>query len=163
MNPGTPAGQALFLGPQRRLGTALSSATNDPTYRAIANPAANSFLSARALARVYAMLVGGGELDGVRILSPERVREHTTVRVEGDDALFGVGLRLSLGFLHTSRSTRYIAGSDGFGFPGQGGQLAFADPGAGLAFCYLPRRIAFLGKDGDPRASSLVDAVAAAM
>jgi CubicO group peptidase (beta-lactamase class C family) len=163
INPGTPAGRALFLGPQRRLGTALSSATNDPTYRAIANPAANSFLSPRALARVYAMLLGGGELDGARILSPERVREHTTVRFEADDALFGAGLRLSLGFLHTSRSTQYVAGSDGFGFPGQGGQLAFADPGAGLAFCYLPRRIAFLGPDGDPRASSLVEAVAAAL
>jgi CubicO group peptidase (beta-lactamase class C family) len=163
MNPATPAGKAMFLGPRRRLGTALSSATNDPAYRAIPNPAVNSFVTPRTLARVYAMWLGGGELDGVRILSPERVAEHTRVRFEGEDAIFSVGLRLSLGFLHSSRSTRYLDGSEGFGFAGQGGQLAFADPDHRVAFAYLPRSIAFLGPDGDRRANALVAATQAAV
>lgn len=163
MNPDTPAGKAMFLGPERRLGTALSSATNDPAYRAIPNPAVNSFVSPRTLARVYAMLLGGGELDGTRILSPSRVEDHTRVRFEGEDAIFSVGLRLSLGFLHSSRSTRYLDNSEGFGFPGQGGQLAFADPDHRVAFAYLPRSIAFLGPDGDQRANALVAATQAAV
>jgi CubicO group peptidase (beta-lactamase class C family) len=163
MNPDTPAGKAMFLGPQRRLGTALSSATNDPAYRTNPNPAVNSFVTPRTLARVYAMLLNGGELDGKRILSPDRVEDHTRVRFEGEDAIFSVGLRLSLGFLHTSRSTRYLDDSEGFGFAGQGGQLAFADPDHRVAFAYLPRSIAFLGPDGDPRANALVAATQAAV
>jgi CubicO group peptidase (beta-lactamase class C family) len=162
INPQTPAGRALFLGPQRRLGSALRMATNDPAYRETVNPAAGAFVTARTLARVYAMLAGGGELEGTRVLSRERVREFTTVRAEGTDALFFVQLRTSLGFLHPSPSTRYgPAAPSAFGFPGQGGQLAFADPERGLAFSYMPGRIVFL--DGqDPRADALVEAAYAA-
>lgn len=157
LNPSTPAGHAFMLGPERRLGTALRSATNDPGYRAAGNPAAGSFVTPRALARVYAMWLNGGELDGTRILSQDVVTEHTRVRSEGLDALFSVQLRLSLGFLHSSSSTRYGDAEQAFGFPGQGGQLAFGDPQTGIAFCYVPGRISFLTGE-DPRAAALVEA-----
>jgi CubicO group peptidase (beta-lactamase class C family) len=39
----------------------------------VAIPAANGLFTARSLARVYAMLAQGGELDGVRLLSPATV------------------------------------------------------------------------------------------
>jgi CubicO group peptidase (beta-lactamase class C family) len=158
MNPDTPQGHAFMLGPERRLGTALRSATNDPTYRAAGNPAAGAFVTPRSLARIYAMLLNGGQLDGTRILSEEVVREQTTIRDEGVDRLFQVYLRVSLGFLHASRDTRYGAATQAFGFPGQGGQLAFADPETGIAFCYVPGRIAFLQGE-DPRAAALIEAV----
>jgi CubicO group peptidase (beta-lactamase class C family) len=133
-------------------------ATNDPAYRVNSSPAAGSFVTARSLARIYAMLLGGGELDGVRVLSPEQVAKHTTVRQEGSDMFFGVYLRTSLGFLHTSTDTDYGGSQEAFGFPGQGGQIAFADPASGLAFCYLPGRAAFL-QGSDPRAQALIAAV----
>jgi CubicO group peptidase (beta-lactamase class C family) len=157
MNPSTPQGHAFMLGPQRRLGTALRSATNDPVYRAAGNPAAGGFVTPRALARIYALWLNGGEIDGTRLLSPEIVERHTRVRAEGLDALFDVQLRVSLGFLHASSSTRYGDAAQAFGFPGQGGQLAFADPESGIAFGYVPARIAFLVGE-DPRAAALVEA-----
>jgi CubicO group peptidase (beta-lactamase class C family) len=158
MNPDTPQGHAFLLGPERRLGTALRKATNDPTYRAAGNPAAGAFVTPRSLARIYAMLLNGGELDGTRLLSEDIVRRQTTIREEGLDELFQVYLRLSLGFLHASRDTRYGSAQHAFGFPGQGGQLAFGDPETGIAFCYIPARIAFLQGE-DPRAAALIEAV----
>jgi CubicO group peptidase (beta-lactamase class C family) len=162
MNPGTPQGKALFLGPERRLGTAMRMAINDPIYREATAPAAGSFLTARTLARIYAMLVGGGELDGVRILSPEQVTAFTTIRHEGTDVLFSTRMRLSAGFLHESADISFGGSDQAFGFPGQGGQLAFGDPAHGVAFSYLPGRAAFL-QGRDPRAAALVDAAYAAL
>jgi CubicO group peptidase (beta-lactamase class C family) len=158
MNPATPQGKALLLGPERRLGTAMRMAINDPTYREAGSPATASFLTARTLARIYAMLVGGGELDGVRILSPEQVAAFTTIRQEGTDALFSVRMRLSAGFLHESEDINFGGSDQAFGFPGQGGQLAFGDPAHGVAFSYLPGLGAFL-QGRDPRAVALTDAV----
>ena len=43
--------------------------------------------SARAIARMYAVL---GEVGGVRLLSPERLREATTAPVTGVDEVFGL-------------------------------------------------------------------------
>jgi CubicO group peptidase (beta-lactamase class C family) len=158
INSDSPAGRALCIGPKRRLGTALREATNDPEYRTFVNPSAGAFATARSLARVYAMLNGGGEIDGKRVIEADTVRRHTTIRIEGQDALFFVALRSSLGFLHASESIVYGLGENAFGFPGQGGQMAFTDPDSGISFCYIPRRIVFL-EGQDPRCAALVEAV----
>ena len=46
----------------------------DATVQAVI-PAANGQFTARSLARMYAMIANGGEIDGVRLLSEARVRE----------------------------------------------------------------------------------------
>lgn len=48
------------------------------------HPGAGGIMTARAGARVFAMLANGGILDGVRLLSEERVRSFTTQRPNGD-------------------------------------------------------------------------------
>jgi CubicO group peptidase (beta-lactamase class C family) len=47
-------------------------------------PGAGGIMTARAGARVFAMLANGGILDGVRLLSEERVRSFTTPRPNGE-------------------------------------------------------------------------------
>src|SRR5207237_10288085 len=47
--------------------------------------------SARAIARMYAALLG--EVDGVRLISPERLREATAVSASGVDAVFDMRTR----------------------------------------------------------------------
>jgi CubicO group peptidase (beta-lactamase class C family) len=47
-------------------------------------PGAGGIMTARAGARVFAMLANGGVLDGVRMLSEERVRSFTTPRPNGE-------------------------------------------------------------------------------
>ncbi|GAA1845577.1 serine hydrolase domain-containing protein [Actinomadura bangladeshensis] len=57
-------------------------------------PGAGGILSARAVARLGAMVANGGELDGVRLLSESRVRRLLTPRPNGDaldEVLFGGG------------------------------------------------------------------------
>ncbi len=46
-------------------------------------PSANGHYSARALARLYAVLANGGELDGKRFFSKERITEMWKVRGAG--------------------------------------------------------------------------------
>ena len=57
--------------------------------------------SARAIARMYAALLG--QLDGVRLISPARLREATSVSMSGVDQVFGMpttwGLGYSIGLL----------------------------------------------------------------
>ena len=61
-------------------------------------PAMNGVFTARSLARMYAMLAGGGQLDGKRLLSEETVRRATQVQSRGLDAVVGFPMRWRLGY-----------------------------------------------------------------
>jgi CubicO group peptidase (beta-lactamase class C family) len=49
------------------------------------HPGAGSVTTAKSMARLFAMLAGGGQLDGVRLLSEDRVRSFLTPRVHDAD------------------------------------------------------------------------------
>ncbi|MGV9303873.1 serine hydrolase domain-containing protein [Nonomuraea sp. NPDC003727] len=98
-------------------------------------PAGGTF-SARAIARMYAALLG--EVDGVRLLSPEHLREVTAPAFTGTDQLMGNPVTWALG---------YAAGRPGgsrpetsFGMVGINGSAAFGDTAAGLAFALTKTR-----------------------
>ena len=74
-----------------------SIATIPPSGSAEA-PAVNGVADARSVARMYAMLAGGGELDGVRIVSPASIAAHSAEQVRGTDAIFGGESRVALGY-----------------------------------------------------------------
>ncbi|MFD1939268.1 serine hydrolase domain-containing protein [Nonomuraea mangrovi] len=101
-------------------------------------PAGGTF-SARAVARMYAALLG--EVDGVRLLTPEHLREVTSPAFTGTDQLMGNPVTWALG---------YAAGRpDGsspetsFGMVGVNGSAAFADTASGLAFALTKTRFSF--------------------
>jgi CubicO group peptidase (beta-lactamase class C family) len=58
---------------------------NRPDVLQACIPATGLTANARSLARLYALHANGGELDGVRLLSPERVRSFTQKRENYDD------------------------------------------------------------------------------
>ena len=101
-------------------------------------PAANGFFSARSLGRLYAMLAAGGELDGVRVLSPETVAEAATVQSHGLDLVLVVPMDWRLGYhrVFTSRGTVGPA----FGHFGFGGSGGWADPSRELSVAYVCNR-----------------------
>lgn len=101
-------------------------------------PAANGFLSARGLARMYAMIAGGGELDGVRLLSPERVREMGTAQNRRLDLLLVAPMCWRLGY-HIIATTRGID-HDAMGHFGFGGSGGWADPERDLAIAMVCNR-----------------------
>jgi CubicO group peptidase (beta-lactamase class C family) len=94
-------------------------------------PAANGQFTARSLARMYAMLAGGGELDGVRVLSEERVREISTVQSTSRDRVLFIPMHWRMGY-HKA-FTLGVRAPQAFGHYGYGGSGAFCDPSRDLA------------------------------
>lgn len=94
-------------------------------------PAANGQFTARALARMYAMLAGGGELDGVRLLSAARVREIARARNRTRDRVLTLPMHWRLGYHRVFTLGRGLPAA--FGHYGYGGSGAFCDPSRQLA------------------------------
>jgi CubicO group peptidase (beta-lactamase class C family) len=93
---------------------------------------AGGTVTARAVARMYAALLG--EVDGVRLISPQRLREVSAVAMRGVDQIFGFpttwGLGYSIGqFMANAHETQ-----TSFGVGGVGGSHAFADTATSTAF-----------------------------
>jgi CubicO group peptidase (beta-lactamase class C family) len=105
-----------------------------------ANILAGGTVTARAVARMYAALLG--EVDGVRLISPERLREVSAVTMSGVDQVFGFptswGLGYSIGRLGTDPQETPTV----FGVGGVGGSYAYADTATGTTFALTKNRLA---------------------
>ncbi|MFF5366525.1 serine hydrolase domain-containing protein [Streptomyces sp. NPDC013187] len=127
---------------------------NMPEVQAAELPASNGVGTARALARMYASLIG--EVDGVRLLAPGTLSSATEEQVSGVDQVMITPSRFSSGYmLPTVANT--MAGPHSFGHTGRGGSLGFADSEHGVAFGYVMNHI--IGGPDDVRATSLVEAL----
>ena len=94
-------------------------------------PAANGQFTARSLARMYAMIAGGGQLDGVRLLSEDRVREIAQVRSRTRDRVLFMPMHWRMGYHRVF--TIGVNVPHAFGHYGYGGSGAFCDPTRDLA------------------------------
>jgi CubicO group peptidase (beta-lactamase class C family) len=105
---------------------------NDPRVVAADIPAGGK-VSARAVAKMYAALVG--EVDGVRLVTPERLAELRAPGSSGRDEVFGNESAWALGYALGVPwgDDRAATGSRVFGMAGAGGSWAGADPERGLA------------------------------
>jgi CubicO group peptidase (beta-lactamase class C family) len=167
-DPAVRAALERFMGPETLLGRVLSGPCNLFAYdtrwnrrefHAAEMPSSNGIGTARAVARMYAALAG--EVDGVRLLSPETVALACTPQVDGPDAVIAIPTRFGLGFM-LPPALSLAAAPTAFGHPGAGGSLGFADPEAELGFGYVMNQMQ-LGTTGDPRSRALVEAVYAAL
>ena len=96
--------------------------------------------SATSLAKFYAMLANGGQLDGRRFFASETIAQMTTTLASGIDRVFQIPTAFSAGFMKDPPdSPRRIFGPSplAFGHPGAGGSHAFADPEHGISFAYV--------------------------
>jgi CubicO group peptidase (beta-lactamase class C family) len=124
-----------------------------------ANIPAGGTVTARAVARMYAALLG--EVDGVRLISPERLREVSAVAMSGTDQIFGFptawGLGYSIGqFMSNAEETRHV-----FGVGGVGGSHAYADTATGTTFALTKNRLAPSFDTAEQVAGIVTEAVAA--
>ncbi len=104
---------------------------NGEAFRASSIPAANGMFTARSLARLYACLAGGGELDGTRLLSAETVRQAATEQNRGMGKVIPISMRWRLGYHRVFTIGAKVPA--GFGHYGFGGSGAFADPARQLS------------------------------
>jgi CubicO group peptidase (beta-lactamase class C family) len=102
----------------------------------VAIPAANGLFTARSLARMYAALAGGGELDGVRLLSRETLAKAIEVQDEAARrVVIPLDMRWRLGYHGVATTRGFLRSAFGhFGFGGSGG---WADPKRKLAVALI--------------------------
>src|SRR5215204_6376411 len=96
-------------------------------------------MSARAVARMYAALLG--EVDGVRLVSPERLREISAVVFSGVDQIMGFPTTWALGYSIGRPGTGPRETPTVFGIGGVGGSYAYADTATGVAFALTKNRL----------------------
>lgn len=135
----------------------VRSANGEP-WLSVEIAAGNLVTNARSLARLYAATVG--EVDGVRLLGPDIVRDARVVRSEGRPFVGpDAGGRWGTGFMISSK-LRPMAGPGSFGHDGFGGHLGFAHLESETAFAYQTARPGGLPDD---RADALCRALRACL
>lgn len=98
-------------------------------------PAANGVFSARALAKMYAMLANRGEWQGQRYLSEATFQKLSTVQTTQRDRIMPIPMHWRLGYhrvLTLGKRVPY-----GFGHVGYNGSGAWCDPHRQLSFAYV--------------------------
>jgi CubicO group peptidase (beta-lactamase class C family) len=114
---------------------------NRPELHAAEIPAVGGIADARALARLYACLAGGGELDGVRLLSPRTVALARRPHAAWNDEAFLVESRFGLGFELYAPMRDHGPPEAAFGHSGLGGSLGGGWPATGVGFGYVTNRL----------------------
>jgi CubicO group peptidase (beta-lactamase class C family) len=122
-------------------GQLLAGVVHDPTVRRMGGVggSAGVFSTARDVARFGRMLVGGGELDGVRVLSRDSVRLLTTVQSPPGLALRGMGMDIDSPYAQRPRGTVFPVGS--YGHTGFTGCILWVDPHSRTFYVLLSNRV----------------------
>ncbi|MDI9829843.1 serine hydrolase domain-containing protein [Streptomyces sp. KAU_LT] len=123
--PGGPADSEAGNGVRVRDGNSLA-------WRRAQIPAASGYGNARSVALVQSVLACGGEVNGVRMLSPagcDRAREE---QFDGHDRVLGMPTRWGLG---------YGLFGNACGWGGWGGSLVMIDPGSRLVVAYVTHQM----------------------
>jgi CubicO group peptidase (beta-lactamase class C family) len=120
---------------------------NGTPFREACLPSANGHFTARALAKMYAALASGGEVDGVRLVSRERIGQMQRLMTADADRVLGTPVRKGIGYffggvmggIHGPTGPRETA----FGHSGAGGSVAFADPEVGMSVAVTLNKVAY--------------------
>ncbi|MFF2049962.1 serine hydrolase domain-containing protein [Leifsonia sp. NPDC058194] len=148
----------IFARVDDRLGT---EPFNQPEFRRAVIPAGNGVTNARGLATMYAACIG--EVEGVRLLSDEIVRqaaENQAADAFLPDCVGGTPLPATWGLgFEISNPLNPMIGPGSFGHSGMGGRLGFAHPQTGVAFGFVSQRMLYPEGSLDPRWIPLLAAV----
>ncbi|KQZ89773.1 hypothetical protein ASD62_11135 [Phycicoccus sp. Root563] len=130
-------------------------------HYAAERPAIGAITDARALATMYAALLG--PVGGVRLISKETRATVTRPQTDGVETLVesgtaGPDIRFGLGYQLASASMPGF-GPTSFGHTGAGARLGIADPEHEVGFGYVTSLMRNIGPDGDPRWKALIDAI----
>lgn len=116
----------------------METILNSPEFRAADISSASGHGRASALARLYGALARGGEIDGMRIMSPEAVARMTTVQHALWERRANRQYQQALGLLRNSPPAMDMGPNpNSFGHAGIGGSIGFADPDRRFGFGYV--------------------------
>jgi len=145
-------------------GPAVAAAeANTPGWRQADIGAANGHGNARSVARILSVISRGGEVDGVRLLSPETIELIFREQANGVDLVLGVPLRFGIGYgLPVPETIPYLPDEKICFWGGWGGSLIVMDLGRKLTIAYMMNKMA-PGIIGSPRAEQYCRAIYAAL
>src|SRR6185436_20203174 len=109
---------------------------------------------ARSMARLYACLANGGELDGRRLLAAETVALGRRCLSIGTDPFIGQPLRFGVGFELQTSEMSLGPSPQAFGHGGLGGSVHAAWPEHGIGFSYTMNELRTA--EPDPRAQAVL-------
>jgi CubicO group peptidase (beta-lactamase class C family) len=137
-----PSGDALRdLTRNPLLAAGAQEVWNSAAFRRSAPAAVSAFGTARSLARFYACLARGGELDGARVLRQSTVDLGRRELRRGTEGLWGSPMAYGVGFeLHTELGL-FGPAPDAFGHAGAGGSRHGAWPAHRVGFSYATNHI----------------------
>jgi CubicO group peptidase (beta-lactamase class C family) len=147
-----------FTGP-----TVGAADANTPGWRQADIGAANGHGNARSVARILSVISRGGEVDGVRLLSPETIELIFREQSNGVDQALGVPIRFGIGYgLPVPETIPYLPDEKICFWGGWGGSLIVMDLGRKLTIAYMMNKMA-PGIIGSPRAEQYSRAIYAAL
>ena len=111
-------------------------------------------MTARALARLYAALLG--DVDGVRLLAPARLREVTAVAVDAVDQIFGNRAQPGPGYALGGPLADALGRGATSGWSEAGGSHASADLTTGTAFAVTKNRFSVTESRADADLAAIV-------
>jgi len=130
-DPSTPLGRAFRSAPT------FGYFQNCPQIREREVASFGGHGSARAMARIYAMLAGNGQVDGVRLLSEAAVERASQLVWEDDCIMTQRRIRMGYGFMHNEPNTVPMGENmSAFGHTGTGGAFTWCDRKRNMAFAY---------------------------
>ena len=124
--------------------------------------AANGHGNARSVARVQSIITNGGEIDGVRLLSPATIELIFEEQSNGVDIVLGVPERFGMGFGLPCEGMPFALDAKICFWGGWGGSMVVNDVGHGMTVTYMMNRMEG-GLVGDTRGFDLVAAAFAAI
>lgn len=157
--------------PKSLLGLAFAQNPDEPwpvtlnsrAWREAEIASANGHGNARAVARIYGAFARGGEVDGVRLISPAGIERMRTEQHNMTEVMQQRPYHQGLGVLLNTEVAVYMGPNPrAFGHHGIGGSIGMADPEAKVGFSYSVNRMHARGDNG-PRARRLIDALYACL
>jgi len=153
LDPASPV-YKTFTGP-----VANAAAANTPDWRRADIGAANGHGNARSVARVMSVLSRGGEVDGVRLLSPATIDLVFQEQIDGIDLVLGVPLRFGLGYgLPRAGVLPWPVNERVCFWGGWGGSVIIMDAGRRMTFAYMMNQMG-AGVVGSERSSGYGQAI----
>ena len=121
-------------------GKMIHGVVHDPTARKMGGVAGHAglFTTTADLARFCRMLLGGGQLEGVRILSAASVADMTKPQNEGSDRR-GLGWDIDSRF--SAPRGRWFPAGKSYGHTGWTGTSVWVDPGAKTFLIFFSNRV----------------------
>lgn len=126
-------------------------------WRRVEIPSANGHGTALSVAQLYGLFATGGEIEGVRVLSPQTYAQLTQRRILGEDLVLPFTMDWRSGPM-ANLHRFYGPNKDAVGHSGSGGSCGFGDPATRVSAGYVMNKQSS-NLMGDPRPKLLFAAL----